>query len=80
VMGMGLRTCAGSQVRVEQVQVRATKMSPVTYPYPFGQVTGCDINLASSHNCILPYAILWRHDIRNGSRVQEGWAGMPNPP
>jgi len=34
VMGTGL------WVRVTQVRVRVTKLLPVTFPYPFGQVMG----------------------------------------
>ena len=49
-MSKGLGTRVGLRVRVERVRVRVIKLSPVTYPYPFGRVTGCDINLASSQN------------------------------
>ena len=48
-MSKGLGTCAGLRVRVERVRVWVIKLSPVTYPYPFGRA-GCDINLASSQN------------------------------
>ncbi len=40
VMLTGIETRAGSRVRVSRVRVRAIKISPVTFPYLFGRVTG----------------------------------------